>query len=410
MQRVYAILVASALLAAAAARAEAQTSFGAGPLTSSLVTTEPTSGVIDLAHMKIAPGLTVQELGHDDNVFDQHEDPKEDFVIRATPDVSIFTRTRFMQFSGHVGVPLAYYHTYEQECSVGQDYRGRVDLLASRLQPFVGAARSEERTRPSAEVDVRAQLEKGEVSGGIGYATGPHSLIYLAYYDYHEFYSDAEQDGVDLAQSLNHYSKYFSGGLRTALTPLANLTFSGGVMQDRFKYSPERNGDHDIVNVALDIRPEAALSGNVSVGYQYFKPDDPLIEPFKGMTAQAGVTYPFLEIGRVTARVLRGFEYSYDVTEAYYRETTGIVTYTHHLFNAFDLRGEGSRAWLHYGYRQGVAARTDRIESVTGSVGYNLRNRTRLAINYEYARRLSPAYPDREYNRRRLFFSWSFAN
>jgi len=53
--------------------------------------------------------------------------------------------------------------------------------------------------------------------------------------------------------------------------------------------------------------------------------------------------------------------------------------------------------------------RHDQADSAAGgSLGYNLRNRTRIAVNYEYARRRSVEIVSRNYDRRRIFLSWSF--
>jgi hypothetical protein len=32
-----------------------------------------------------------------------------------------------------------------------------------------------------------------------------------------------------------------------------------------------------------------------------------------------------------------------------------------------------------------------------------------MALNYEFQRRRSPAYPERNFDRRRVYFSWQFA-
>lgn len=74
--------------------AMAQAAVGAGPLTGSLTDTEPTSGVISLGRIKVAPGLTVPELGWDDNVFQENasETPDEDYVAAFGPDVSLCIR------------------------------------------------------------------------------------------------------------------------------------------------------------------------------------------------------------------------------------------------------------------------------------------------------------------------------
>ena len=76
--------------------AAAQSAVGAGPLTTSLVDSEPTVGTLSVGPVKFAPGVTIREVGWDDNVFDEPEEeqPKDDWVASFQPDVSAYTRLR----------------------------------------------------------------------------------------------------------------------------------------------------------------------------------------------------------------------------------------------------------------------------------------------------------------------------
>src|SRR6185436_6789420 len=144
-----------------AAESRAQSAVGAGPLTGALSDTEPVTGVLRAGPILIAPGLTVREVGWDSNVFDEppEESPKEDWVAAATPDISVYSRLRFLRISASAASELTYYHKYESERSVGYSARGRFDFLLSRMRPFVGGGRLDTRTRPNGEIDTRADRE-----------------------------------------------------------------------------------------------------------------------------------------------------------------------------------------------------------------------------------------------------------
>ena len=75
-------------------RAGAQSAVGAGPLTATLPDVEPTVGVLTIGRVRLAPGLTIREIGWDSNVFDEPDEapPKEDWVAAVQPDISAFTR------------------------------------------------------------------------------------------------------------------------------------------------------------------------------------------------------------------------------------------------------------------------------------------------------------------------------
>src|SRR5688572_3550998 len=97
--------------------ARAQSAVGGGPLTTALPDTEPTTGVLSVGPVRLAPGITVTQVGYDTNVFDEsaEEGPKEDWVAAATPDISAYTRLRFLRLAAYAGSELTYYHEYESE-------------------------------------------------------------------------------------------------------------------------------------------------------------------------------------------------------------------------------------------------------------------------------------------------------
>ena len=106
---------------------------------------------------------------------------------------------------------------------------------------------------------------------------------------------------------------------------------------------------------------------------------------------------------------MRRNEFSFDVEEAYYIENGISLSYTHRLFGDVDAQVRGSRSRFDYGYTETSPARQDTLDIVGGRVGYNLRNRTRISVNYEYRERRSPQLLERNYDRRRAFLAWKFA-
>lgn len=382
---------------------------GSGPLTAMLADTAPESGVIDLGPMRVAPGLTIREAGHDDNVFDEAENPKDDWVFAGKPDISVFTRLRFVQLAGYAGSDMQYYHQYESERAIGHDFRGRADILLSRFFPFVAGGTYRHRMRPNGEVDVRADVHENEFSGGLGYDLSANAKIYATAIETTTEMRDAFQSGVNLQESLSRKGTQYAGGFRTDLTPLLTFTLSGGVQQDKFLYEPSRNGESRSVTATFGFDAAAVISGAASIGYQDYEAVDPAVEPFRGVVGSGFITYPFLEIGRFNFGYNRATQYSFDIAEAYFLENTIRLIYTHRLFGEVDMQGQAVRSYFDYGNRAGSPARRDSLETYNGNVGYNLRNRTRISANYEYARRRSPEIASRNYIRRRVYLSWTVA-
>ncbi len=346
----------------------AQGAVGSGPLTSMLTETEPTVGVLGMGPVKVAPGIVVSQLGTDSNVFNEATNPKNDFVVSAIPDVSVFSRLRFIKISAYGGADLNYYKKYTSERSVGYIGRARVDLLLSRLFPFVGYGETKTRERPNSEIDVRADHLTTEESAGLGFQTSETSSIYAAAVRTTTHYEDAVQAGVELGQSLNHHTDDFNGGLRTALTPLTTLTLRGGYRRDLFVHEPARNADSRYLDGSFSFLPQATINGVATIGFQDFKATDPLVKPYRGVTGSLGISYSFLEIGRLNFTAVRNLEYSFDTAEAYYVTTSVYLTYTQRLRGAVDAQVRGGHSVFDYGNRAGPdLGRTRSTSSRAGS-------------------------------------------
>jgi hypothetical protein len=387
----------------------AQGNVGTGPLTTALTDAEPQSGTLTLGRVKLAPGVVVREIGWDSNVFDEAENPKEDFIISIAPDVSAFARLRFLQLSAYGGLDFNYFAEYEDERSAGHAVRVRADVLLSRLRPFFGAGQTAVRTRPNGEIDVRADRVENELSGGLAFDLSPTALIYGSAYRFTTEFRDAFEEGVNLGVTLNRERAEYSGGVRMELTPLLAMTLFGSYGEDRFEGAPLRDGDSMSANASFRFAPDAVVTGLATISYKDFKPVDPLVERFRGVTGSVNIVYPFLEIGRLQFTGTRGTEYSFDMAEAYYLENSFALSYTHRLFGEVDAQIRGGRAVFDYGFRVNLPAHRDTLDSAAGGVGYNLPNRTRISLNYEWSRRRSPALPERNYDRRRAYLAWTFA-
>ncbi len=392
-----------------ASTAAAQGAVGSGPLTATLADSEPETGVIRLGPVRLAPGLTIRELGHDDNVFDEADNPKEDYVVAGTPDISVFTRLRFVQVSAYAGSDMQYYKEYESERAIGHSFRGRVTMVGSRLTPFFGAGTHRTRTRPNGEIDVRADLQTDELSGGLAYELSTNAQAFGAAIQSDVDYRDAFQSGISLEQSLSRRSTEYQSGIRTDLTPFLSLQLRGAYKEDEFRLNPNRNGDSRMGTAVLVIDTAAVISGSATFGYQDYQPVDPLIAPYRGVIGSGLITYPFLELGRFNFGYNRGIEYSFDEAEGYYVDTSFNLAYTHRLFGEVDAQGSMARSFFTYGNGATTPEREDTLESYNGNLGYNMRNKTRIAAHYDYARRRSPEIASRNYIRRRVYLSWTVA-
>lgn len=401
--------LAMLLTLAAASEVAAQANVGAGPMTGALPDTEPTTGAILLGPVRLAPGLTIRELGWDSNVFDEAVDPKDDYLVSLLPDTSAFARLRFAKLSGYAGADLLYYKDYSRERSTGYLLNGRADILLSRLRPFVAGGQTKMRTRPNGEIDVRADRKETEISGGVAFDVSRYGQFFVSSYRFTTEFEDAFEEGVSLGPALNRDSYQYSGGVRSELTPLTALTVSGVYVEDKFHFEPIRNATTRSVDATLRFSADAVITGFVTASFKDFKPVDPLVRGYRGMTGSAGIMYPIRDVARINVQANRGNEYSFDIAEGYYLESSLTLSYTQRLFGDVDAEVTGSKSKFDYGFTEQSPAREDKLDSLAGGVGYNLPNRSRISVNYEYSRRRSPQIPERNYDRRRAYLAWTFA-
>ncbi len=403
-------LIGAAVLAATmAAPARGQGAVGSGPLTGALTDTEPMTGVLTIGRVRVAPGVVVREIGWDTNVFDEAENPKEDFIVSVAPDAAVFTRLRFLQLSAYGGADFNYFRTYDQENSVGHNLRGRADILLSRFRPFAAAGRAGSRTRPNGEIDVRADRLEEEFSGGLAFDVSRYGQLYGAAYRFRTRFRDAFEDGVNLAVTLNRDSNQYSGGLRTDITPLLSMIASVAFREELFAADPRRNAQAWFATADFRFDPAAIIAGQIAVSFEEFNPANPAVRPFRGVVGNATIFYSFLEQGRIGVSAVRRTEFSFNAEDAYFIENGVTLSYTHHLFGAVDAQVKGAKSFFDYGYSDSSPARQETLDLLGSSVGYNLRNRTRISINYEFVSRRSPEFVARNYDRRRTFVSWTFA-
>lgn len=373
------------------------------------VDADPTTFAFRLGPLLLTPGLRINELGVDTNVFQDDVNPKRDYVVAVSPDLTVFLRMRFLRFTMFTAAEFRHYVKYESERSVGQQLRARLDFLLSRLKPYVSAARVNSFDRPTKEIDARAEHLMPEYAGGVYFELSPQSNLYVDVTRSAIEYRNGEQfQGVALDRSLNHVTYRYSGGLTSAVTPLTSFTVSGNYEDSQFDWEPLRDTTSRGGTVQLRFGPEAVMRGELTVGYRDFRPVDPEVVPYQGVIASGRLGLPVLDRGSLNFTGSRDVQYSFDAQESYYLDSQVTVAYNHRVVGPFDLQVSGGYGEMNYGNRLGRLPKAERVETYAGGVGYNLKDQSRLGFDYEYQKRHSDQQETRGYVRRRVFGSWSY--
>lgn len=356
----------------------------------------------------VNPRLTVPEIGHDSNAFNDALEPKGDFVIRITPEIDFFTDAGLLRFAVKSSTAFTYYHRFDSERSIAEQVRGRMTARFSRLRPWVGGAsiRSNERTT---EIDERATRSDREVAGGVQFDVSPVAALTVSAGRTAVSYAGGEEyRGTPLAPALDRTSTLVSAALRFEATPFTTVTFSGYGGRDDFAFALMRDADIRGGDVELSFSPEAVIRGRLGLGFRQYDFDDPTVATYRGLTGRGGVTTLFAWRAILGVDYVRDLQYSFDRRDGYYVENAATIVYTQKIGGPFDAQARVGRSALNYGAGVASVPRTEVLRSFQAGLGYGLENGSRFGLSYEFAQRVGDHSDDREFSRRRVFGSFTY--
>lgn len=391
------------MIAAAAVPAAAQTS----------TPSDPDLSMIHLGPFAITPSLLLRELGRDENVFNEHDNPKSDFTFTIVPGAEVVFKPRNMRVALQTAVEYVYYQDYEEERSTNRSAAGRADFTLSWFRPYVLASGVTTRQRLNQEIDERARHDERIYGGGFGIKVGTRlTLGGSARLTKLRFDEGSSFRGEDLARSFNGDVRVIDGSAEFMLTAFTTASLVVAREEHRFILAPERDSDSLRITPTFSFSPEAVLNGAIALGYRRFTPRTAALPAYSGFVATATVGTTLWNRHRVETIFGRDIRYSYERDTPYYLMTGVTATDTIHLAGPFDLRVTGTRQLLAYrgNELQAVDSRPgdDTFTSYGGGVGYRVREHFRLGLNMEWSHRDSELSVEREYRSRRIFASMTW--
>lgn len=397
-----AAIITLAVLLAMAAPARAQS----GPLTASLDLGEPRTVAFRLGPIQISPNLRLPEIGYDSNVFDEETNPKSDWTAKLAPDLNVYARAGLFQFVLSAANEFTYYTKYKSERSVSRQFRGRLDAYLSRFTPWITAADVSLHDRPNREIDLRARHTDSELSAGLAFELTSIASVYaMATRVENRFSSEEVFKAISLERALNRRGEQLAAGIKVRATPFTTVLIDATLAEDRFAGDSGRNSRSTMASGVLEIAPEAILSGRARIGYQDFQPNDRSLPPFRGVVSGGSLTYTILQRATLNAVFERSVQYSFETARGYYVESGADLTYTHRIAGPYDVQGTASRRWLDY--TNVTPGLKPTVDFAGIGVGYNLPDGSRIGFNFEYSQRLDDVRPDRKYDRRRFFGTYT---
>ena len=369
----------------------------------------PDTPLIQAGPFGINPTILLRNVGRDENVFHERDNPKSDTTFTLVPRAEILFQPRALRVQYVAAVEYVHYNTYASERSTNISSSVRADLSLGWLEPYVLATGTNTSQRLNHEVDVRAQHRERVYGGGVGIDVGTRLKLGAAARTTRLRFDEGTFRGEDLAASFDSDLDVLEGSAGFQLTPFTVLSLVVSREQQRFRVAAERDSDSLRVTPTFAFSPEAVVNGSIALGYRRFTPQSRALPEYSGFVATATVGTTLWNRHRVEMVFARDIRYSYERATPYYLATGGDVSVTTQLAGPFELRLTGSRQLLAYRRISGMAAPgdpgNDSVASYGGGLLYRIRDQLRLGGHVEWSGRNSELSDDREYRNRRIFAS-----
>lgn len=367
--------------------------------------TAQTQGRFQTGVVSWTPTITLRDAGVDSNVYDEPTNPRRDHSAVIGPQVEAMARLAVADVKFGGGVDFVYFHRFTSERSVNGRGNVRAELRMSRIRPFVGGAFLDSRERVNSEIDVRARRSDRDVSAGIGVEVTPRGVLEVGgTFNQSTFRQGETFRGVDLAHRLNRRNTGGTLRFRYDVTSLTRFFVEGAASRDRFTLSPVYDVDNVMGRVGVEFAPDAVLKGKATVGYHRIDAVGALAFGFKGVTAAVDLGYVLLQRTRFDVRIARDTSHSFE-SQPYFLHTSYGGEILHTLFGPIDVVGRGSWETLDYPgiIQRGLAPNRLEVTRYGGGVAIRAGARVHMAINYELIERAGDLFPDRRYDRSRLY-------
>lgn len=342
-----------------------------------------------LGALRFTPSIRISDVGIDNNVFNEANDPKQDTTAAVGPAVDLWLKMGKSRLSGKASGQYLYFDKYENQRSWNTNVDARWDLPLSRVAPFVRAHRNNTKDRAGYEIDSRVRLIQQD--GGLGTSvrlSGKTTVVVEASRQRQRYDDKDPLLGDRIARSLDRDSDVESAQFRVQLTPLTTFVILGEAVQDRFRLSPDRDAHSIKVAPGFDLRPGALISGKVSLGVRQFDGLAAQMPDYTGFVSNVSVSY-IRRATKVDAAISRDLLYSYEPQQPYYAQLDTGLTVTQRITSRWDIVGRGARQSLAY---QNVtttelADRIDHLWRAGAGIGFRFAEAARLGLDANYYRR-----------------------
>jgi hypothetical protein len=357
---------------------------------------------VRLGPLAVTPAISLQNVGIDSNVFNEHQNPKQDFTAVLRPQMTGWLHLGRALLSVEGQAEAVYFKKYVGERALNGAGTASLAVPLNRLGVFLGAGFSNTDQRSGFEIDTRARTTTVDVfAGGTVRLGGKTSFVARATRQRLRYDENAENLGTSLSNSLDREARTVTTSLEHLLTPVTTVRLSADVLQDRFLYTPSRDSRSFRVAPGVEFKPNRTVSGGVVMGYRRLAPSDAAVRPFSGLVGAVDLTYTLRGLTRFAVQSLRDVQYSFDPSQEYYVIGGVVGSISRALGQTWGITVRGGRHDLNYHKRSSAVSSqpggVDTVNIYGGTVFWRLTPVVQTGINADYQNRRAPEFREREY-------------
>jgi len=353
----------------------------------------------------LKPMFAIKNIGRDNNVFNEAENPKSDFTMTLAPSAEVGLEPGRFKFTLLAGTEYMYFKQYASERGTNTSASIRLDVDLGVLRPYATLAGVNSKERYNTEVDARARHHDQSYSAGVGLKLFTRTTANLGFKHTSTAFDETETfRGENLAQAFDSRIDAIEGGIGFTLTPLTSFEFNVSREEQRFDHAVERDANSIRVMPTLRFSPTGVINGSVAVGYRRFTALDPRTPDFSGLVASASAGVTLYERHRLDVVFNRDLAFSYDRVTPYYISTGASVIWTWLFVERFDVKASAGRNGMRYeGQVTPSAPTTDIYFTYSAGAGYRPGRNLRLGIAGDWFRRDSQTSAARAYENNRIY-------
>jgi len=361
--------------------------------------------------LRFTPSIVLSNLGVDNNVFNQPEDPKKDTTAAVGPAVDLWLKMGKSRLSGKLSGQYLYYNEYENQRAWNTVNEGRWELPLARIKPYVTGAWSDVKDRTNFEIDARVRQKEQRLGVGSSLRLSGKTELHGGFQRGKFHYDDPELFLTDqIASGLDRRTDTEVLDVKVRLTPLTSFVTQTTATQERFDNQAFRDANTVAVLPGLEFKPGALISGSAYVGIKRFTSLNQQVQDFTGVVAHVETKYA-VRATQFDVHVSRDLAFSYQVLQPFYALTDTGLTVTQRITSKWDVVGRTS--WQSLAYRNVTSAinlteRTDHSWQLGTGFGYRVGELLRMGLDVDYYRRDAPDATYRNYDGLRIGASFTY--